>query len=178
MSITSEQRLRQRQIQQALEAYRCPHCGGPADFIERELSVTTWGFNARKGRWDFEGHEAADDYNIEPENALQDAYQVECRKCGNVICWHDGAVVKAASAEESFGFDDWLRALANQWVSQKVQLEKATAELEEVKKKGFAPVGTIAGLEARVKALKSITKVSKSNNEETPNEAGKSRSAP
>ena len=128
-----------RRIIEALEHYRCPSCGGPADFSRRKVSVTSRTYNVKKDRWCFDD--------------CQSLEEVRCYKCDHGVTWPDGSPVSAVGNP---GFHEWLAALADQWERQKVERDKLAVELEEAKQ-GLPPVGTIVQLEARLKALKTVS---------------------
>lgn len=155
------ERQRRQRIREALGHYRCPHCGSPADFIERELSVTNYAYDIKKERWVVDGHESAEDNAIEAEEVLEESYEVKCGSCDSAIRWADGSVVKAALCDYG-SFQDWLNALADQWENQKKELEKLSAELEKAKQ-DFNPPGFYGDLENRVKKTETITTVARAN---------------
>ena len=147
-----------RRIIEALEHYRCPSCAGPADFSQREISVTSWTYNVKKARWCFDDCESLDEHGIDPHDidpydCLDDVYEVRCDKCDHGVTWPDGSPVSAVGNP---GFHEWLAALADKWERQKVEREKLAVELEEAKQ-GLPPVGTIVQLEARLKVLETVS---------------------
>lgn len=144
-----------RRILEALEHYQCPACGSrKAIFEEVELSVTTWTYNAKKGEWEYSGCESVEEHGYSPEDMMEiPAYQVCCGICERPICWPDGTVVNVLGR---LGFDDWLNSLADEWEAQQKAKGKLAAEVEAAKE-NINPVGHLAELEARLKALDNIT---------------------
>jgi hypothetical protein len=51
-------------IEETWDAYRCPKCGSPAQFYEKELSVTRWTYNPKKQDWDYEGSLPVEEYGM------------------------------------------------------------------------------------------------------------------
>jgi hypothetical protein len=155
-----------RRILEALEHYRCPDCGNPASFVELEVSVTTWTYNPKKGRWDYSGCESVEEHAIDPHDVHEEVYQVQCQSCQKPLTWPDGTVVDVFDQEPG-GFSEWLEALADEWEAQKAERAKLAAELEAAKQ-GINPVGHLVELEGRLKALETITGVSHPTGMPTP----------
>jgi hypothetical protein len=147
-----------RQIAEALGHYRCPSCGGPARFSQQELSATAWTYDVKKSEWRFDGCQSVLDLGIDPQDLLDDAYHVRCRSCDHGLTWPDGSPV-SASPFASPDFDGWLLALVKRWEEQKAERALLTQELESAKQ-GLPPLGLLAQLEARVKALETISALS------------------
>jgi hypothetical protein len=144
-----------RRILEALEHCRCPECGKPASFVELEVSVTTWTYNPKKGRWDYSGCESVEEHAIDPHDVHEEVYQVQCQSCQKPLTWPNRRVVDALDSNHG-GFSEWLEALADEWEAQKEERVTLAAELEAAKE-NINPVGHLAELEARLKALDTIT---------------------
>ena len=107
----------------------------------------------RTSKWVYSGCESVEDHSYSPEDMMDiPAYQVCCRICEHPILWPDGTVVNTLGEPS---FEDWLEALADDWERQKEERIKLDGELEEAKQ-DINPVGHLAEIEARLKALGSV----------------------
>lgn len=144
-----------RKIAEVLGHYRCPSCGGPAHFCQREVSVTTWNYHFMKHRWRFAECAPVADFGVDPNDVLDDANQIRCQLCGYGLIWPDGSPV-SASPFAIPDFDGWLLALVRRWEEQKAERALLTHELESAQQ-GLPPLGRLAQLEAGIKALETIS---------------------
>lgn len=142
-----------RRIVEALEHYRCPECGCEANFEHHTVSVTTWSYSAKKARWTLAGCNPIENHGGTSEYIIDSCHQVRCRNCEAPIRWPDGTDVNIT---DDVGLDNWLELLADDWEQQKVERDKADAELDEAKQ-DIHPVGHLALLQARLNTLNTIT---------------------
>jgi hypothetical protein len=138
-------------IEEAWDAYRCPKCGSAAQFYKEELSVTRWTYNPKKQWWDYERCTPGEEYGY---HSAQDDYlkadTICCCTCHYIIKMPEGSPVNTIHME------DWLKDLACRWQEQKAQRQKLQDELAAAQE-NFNPVGFVADLEAKIKALEVIS---------------------
>jgi hypothetical protein len=153
-------RITHKLIEDALKHYRCPQCRGRGNFYMKEASFTAWKYNLKKKSlnfitcWEFRNCEPIEEFGYTTEDYFDTAEdflkRVFCGDCMTVLTMSDGTPV------EPDRMDDWLKELARRWYDQQVERQKLVAELA-VAKETLNPVGTIADLEAKIKALETIS---------------------
>jgi hypothetical protein len=151
-------------VAEALAFYRCPHCEGNAKFRVKELSVTDWDYDFRKGRFQVAGWQPVGDYGYSSEevgdfwsqpstlalcghNAPLDT--VLCGHCEQPVLWHDHVV-------PGDDMQEWLEDVARRWeaqVAERTALVKRLAKLEA----GFPQVGECEPIRERIKQLETIS---------------------
>lgn len=142
------------QIKDALAHYRCPACGkvNPG-FVYKEVQVCAFKFDPT-GRpphqWPLHSTSTLEDedyaaYDHDDFTTLP----VRCFECDEPVRKPDGSVLTA------FDSDEWLQDLGQRWQSQVRERANLKAQLDRMSAT-LPPVGTIAALEAKIKALEFI----------------------
>jgi hypothetical protein len=149
-----------KHIKDALAHYRCPACGkvNPG-FMYEELRVVEFRFNPKATdihyQWPKHDSNRFEDSRYDREAHFDGDHElvtepVRCADCGEVVCKLDGSPVTICN------FDKWLEHLSQRWEAQVRERAVLKAELSRVSAT-LPPVGTIAPLEEKIKALEFLS---------------------
>ena len=148
-----------RRIKDALAHYRCPACGKvDPGFMYDELHIVEFRFdpNANIDRqWPRFDSVRFVDGMLDPLAHFDNDHPlitepVRCGGCQEVVCKADGSPVPILE------FNEWLEDLGKRWEAMVRERAKLKKELNRVSAT-LPPVGTIAPLEEKIKALEFIS---------------------